>query len=56
MISLSEDIEKQVRSYAKARNIEPKEALERLVSTAISRLKALAKYATAQAVTKKTKK
>ena len=53
MISLSAETEKQVRAYAKQRDIEPKDALDKLIATAISRLAALSKYANKAAKAKK---
>lgn len=48
-ISISKETEKQVRDYAKAREIEAPEALSRLVTTALGRLAAVNKYAKAHA-------
>lgn len=54
-ISVSKDTEKQVRDYAKAREIEAPEALSRLVNTALGRLAAVNKYAAKQVGTSKKK-
>lgn len=47
-IALHAETEKSIKAYAKKRNIQAPEAADKLVSTAIGRLGALAKYAQAQ--------
>jgi hypothetical protein len=48
-ISLGADTEKAVRKFAEQKKVEPRDALERLVGTALRRLAAVEKYAKAAA-------
>jgi hypothetical protein len=56
IIRVSAPVDKLVRQYAKDRALEVGEAADRLISTAVSRLAALSKYADAQPKKEKVKK